>query len=104
MSAAQAVASGRCSPLLPIARMQTAKVAIIRLLADLQPFSRDGECPVCKERETNAEQVEAKLLDLLSRQDAADKHERERKRRQVVREEPAAFAEHAPTEAVAQVE
>src|SRR5262245_19651502 len=50
---------------------QTAKVAIIRLLADLQPFSR-RECPVCKEREESAKNgpdIEAKLLALLARFD-----------------------------------
>jgi hypothetical protein len=76
---------------------QTATVAIIRLLADLQPFSREGGCPVCAERETAAPDVEAKLLDLLARSEP----ERKTTVRAVVHEELAVLAEH---DDVAQVE
>jgi hypothetical protein len=56
--------------------------------------------PACKEREQNAPNIEAKLLDLLGR--SRDEHERQR--REILREELAVLGEHAPDEAIARVE
>jgi hypothetical protein len=78
---------------------QTAKVAIIRLLADLQPFSR-GECEVCKAQEQDAPDIEAKLISLLGRKH--DEYLRERS--EILREELSTLAEYAPDEAIARVE
>jgi hypothetical protein len=66
------------------------------LLADLQPFTRDG-CPVCAARKVEAPDVERKLLDMLARSEP----ERKAKVRAVVHEELAVLAEH---DDVAQVE
>jgi hypothetical protein len=68
---------------------EAARVSAVKLLADLQPFTRGG-CPVCAEREKAAPDVEAKLLDLLARSEP----ERKQKVRAVVREELADLAEH----------
>jgi hypothetical protein len=48
---------------------EAARVAAVKLLADLEPFRRDGECPTCAEREREApnvaEQAELKLGGLV---------------------------------------
>lgn len=75
---------------------QSAKVNAARTLMDALAEPARG-CPKCAEREANGPQVEAKLIELLTRHEP----EREAKLRAIVHEELAAVAEHVD---VAQVE
>jgi hypothetical protein len=71
---------------------ESARVGAVRLLADLEPFSRG--CPECEARKAEAPDIEAKLIDLLGRHAAGNETERKAKIRTAVHEELAAVAEH----------
>lgn len=44
---------------------ESARVAAVRLLADVDAFSRDGQCPRCVERDAEAAGAREKLAALL---------------------------------------
>jgi hypothetical protein len=80
---------------------ESARVSASKLLLDALYEPSSDTCPVCAEREVNAEQVEAKLLDLLARHAAGNETDRKQQIRTAVHEELAPLAEHVD---VAQVE
>jgi hypothetical protein len=48
---------------------ESARVSAVKLLADIDAFRQDGECPVCAEREADAQtgRHRKRLIELLSR-------------------------------------
>jgi hypothetical protein len=71
----------------------TARVSASKLLLDALYEPAPDTCPVCRQREENPVDVEAKLLALLGRSDPPEKAEHEQERRAMLHAELAPVAE-----------